>query len=274
MKKIFYAPLLSVAVLMFSSCSDSDSPTLASNIYTPNSSGFSSVKSISRSGVFDDSYDWDFYYRNDNMIEAYSRLATGISGQYEGKEIYYKLKYGTRDVTVRTNGDAVDLILQNALVSQAVSGNTTYSYNYSMGYLTSWNVIYKNSGFGEETTKGASSVITWNDGNISSIVYIPSADASNKFYTYTFQYSNELNYNGLMPEVASRALGCFGLEYLYYSGMLGRGTKNLVKSVTVENSMDPDDVVTYTFNYRMNAGNVVMCSYGTAVNPVIVTYGY
>ena len=50
--------------------------------------------------------------------------------------------------------------------------------------------------------------------------------------------------------------------------------KNLVKSVTVENSMDPDDVVTYTFNYRMNAGNVVMCSYGTAVNPVIVTYGY
>ena len=274
MKKIFYAPLLSVAVLMFSSCSDSDSPTLASNIYTPNSSGFSSVKSISRSGVFDDSYDWDFYYRNDNMIEAYSRLATGISGQYEGKEIYYKLKYGTRDVTVRTNGDAVDLILQNALVSQAVSGNTTYSYNYSMGYLTSWNVIYKNSGFGEETTKGASSVITWNDGNISSIVYIPSADASNKFYTYTFQYSNELNNNGLMPEVASRALGCFGLEYLYYSGMLGRGTKNLVKSVTVENSMDPDDVVTYTFNYRMNAGNVVMCSYGTAVTPVIVTYGY
>ena len=154
MKKIFYAPLLSVAVLMFSSCSDSDSPTLASNIYTPNSSGFSSVKSISRSGVFDDSYDWDFYYRNDNMIEAYSRLATGISGQYEGKEIYYKLKYGTRDVTVRTNGDAVDLILQNALVSQAVSGNTTYSYNYSMGYLTSWNVIYKNSGFREDHQGG------------------------------------------------------------------------------------------------------------------------
>lgn len=274
MKKMFYAPLLLASFMMMASCSDGDSPTLASNIYTPNSSGFSSVKTISRSGVFDDSYDWTFYYRNDNMIEAYSRLATGISGQYEGQEMYYKLKYTTRDVTVRTNGEAVDLIMQNALVSQAVSGNTTYSFTYSMGYLTSWNVVYKNSGFGEETTKGASAVINWSDGNISSIVYIPSADASNKFYTYTFQYSSELNYNGLMPEAVSRALGCFGSEYLYYSGMLGRGTKNLVKSVTIENSIDPNDVVTYNFNYRMNAGNVVMCSYGTAVNPVIVTYGY
>lgn len=103
---------------------------------------------------------------------------------------------------------------------------------------------------------------------------MPSADALDIYYTYTFEYTQDDNVNGLLPETASKIMGCEGFEYIYYAGLLGRGTQNLVKSITVKHSKEEEETV-YEFFYNFDYNqNVTTCSYGKGSQTVVVTYKY
>lgn len=278
LRNLLRKSLLIISVLGITSCSDDDSsPTVAHLIKTPNVSGYSKLTGVTRAGVFENKCAWDFNYKEENLSSAVSTLQHSSNIETEGKKTNYSFSYGEDYVGIKTDGSQISLILnESALAYKAMSGNTTYNYSYTGGYLTSWNVIYKNDGFAGSSTKGAMAEIERSvTGNITSVKYTPSADASDDYYTYAFEYEETENNNGLLPECLSKELGCDGFECLYYAGLFGNGTKNLVKSIVVTHSKNLDYNVVYNFNYVIDAyGNIINCSYGTIENPIVVTYKY
>lgn len=279
MKAFVYICALGVCLagMAVCSCSDGgDDPSLSTKITTPNQSGSSRLAKVERMGAFVKEYAWALSYNKKSLTQAVSTVQEGISSNLQGQSVKYTLSYGSKAVTVSTNGLGVTLeVNSEGLVTAATSGNTTYQYNYQNGYLTSWNVHYKNSGFGSLTTKGAAASVEWGlDGNIYKVEYTPSTDAADVYYTYSFEYGQDLNVNGLLPEAMSEQLGCKGSEYLYYAGMMGRGTKSLVSRITVSYSKDDDYSKVYDFRYTTSGGNVTLCSYEGEDNPVVVTYAY
>ncbi|MBQ8736414.1 MAG: DUF4595 domain-containing protein [Bacteroidaceae bacterium] len=277
-RKLFSKSLVILAVLGFASCSDDDSsPTVAPLINTPNVTGYSKLTSVERSGVFVNKCAWNFVYKGENLSSAVSTLQHSSNLETEGKKTNFSLTYGENYVGVKTDGSQISLTLnEDVLVDKAMSGNTTYNYSYTGGYLTSWNVVYKNDGFAGSSTKGAMAEIGRSlTGNITSIKYTPSADAAEDYYLYSFEYDDQLNYNGLLPECLSTELGCDGFECLYYAGLFGNGTRNVMKSMEVTHSKREDYHVKYDFNYNTDGyGNIVLCSYGAIENPIVVTYKY
>lgn len=265
-----------VAVSVWGCSDDDDSSSIADKINTPNSTGSSKLVSVTRMGSFEKEYAWTFVYNKSNMTKATSMVQEGLAGNLSGSTVTYNISYATRSVSVNTSGLSVSLSMNGGLVAAATSGNTTYNYSYTNGCLTSWNVTYTNTGFDNVTTKGASAKISWGiDGNIYQIVYTPSSDAPEAYYTYTLTYYDDRNSNGLLLEGLSEMLGCKGSEYLYYSGMLGYGTQNRLKHVDVVYSKDDTYSNSYDFTYSVNNGNVTVCTYGASLDEVvIVNYTY
>lgn len=281
-KLIHFAMMLGTAAFI-SACSDGHSFSVAERISTPNVQGAHSVKRISYTGYYDEVYNWSFTYSNGVMTTATSRQSIANNqevGYTLTPQLVYRLGYGSSDVSVNVTSsagnDKVKLTLTNFLVASAVSGNTTYHYSYADGRLAAWNVTYENSGFAGQPAKGSSASISWTtDGNIEEIRYVPSTDANHKYYTYRFEYSTARNVNGLLPEKISRAFGCESFEYLYYAGLLGRGTTNLPSSLTITYSMDEEQTETYEFFYNPTDGSdVKICQYGDPGQMVNVEYGY
>ena len=66
-----------------------------------------------------------------------------------------------------------------------------------------------------------------------------------------------------------------GYEYLYYAGLFGAATQNLVKSVSYE---FPNEQLNYTLNFSYsfrNDGNLDLCSYYSSNGqPASVNYDY
>lgn len=277
---LFKSVLSTFALLMLFSCSGDDHEvSLSDFIMTPNTKTANRLTSVTRSGYFESAYSWNFVYNRKNLKSATSVLQYGNTGE-ETEPLKYSLSYGSREVKVSTSGEPVALrVGSDGLLSSASSGNTTFNYSYSDGKLIAWNSLYQIHGFNGVVTKGADAVLTWRDGNLQKIVFTPVTDAANKFYTFEFTYyGDKLNNNGLLPELISEAMGCKGAEYLYYAGMLGKSTTNLVKTMAVTHSTDVEKNASYSFYYEQNMYDVTLCSYqkdGVAGGrPVIVTYGY
>ncbi len=278
MKNFISKLLAALAVIALVSCSDSDNgASIANRVTTPNMSGYSKLISVERAGSFQHTFAWNFGYSGNHLTQAVSTLQHSNDMLSEGSKTSYSLSYGENNIGISSNGVQMSVVLnEDALVSRATSGNTTYNYSYTGGYLTSWKVLYQNDGFGGSSTKGATAEISRTvNGNITEIKYTPSADAADAFYTYTFEYDPNDNVNGLLPECMSKILGCEGFEYIYYAGLFGRGTKNLVKAINVTHSKHADEDTSYEFFYNFNnSGNVVTCSYGKGSNAVVTTYKY
>ncbi len=278
MKKLIRNSIVALAITALSAaCSDEDNnASVANRITTPNTTGYSKLVSMERAGSFQNMYAWTFRYSGNHLVQAVSTLQHSNDMQSEGNKANYNLSYGERNIGISTNSVPMSVTLnEEALVSKATSGNTTYSYSYTGGYLTSWKVLYQNNGFGGSSTKGAAAELSRTvNGNITEIKYMPSADALDIYYTYTFEYTQDDNVNGLLPETASKIMGCEGFEYIYYAGLLGRGTQNLVKSITVKHSKEEEETV-YEFFYNFDYNqNVTTCSYGKGSQTVVVTYKY
>ncbi|MCM1311438.1 MAG: DUF4595 domain-containing protein [Bacteroides sp.] len=278
MKKLIRQSFAALAaIIALSACSDDDNKaSVANRITTPNTSGYSKLVSVERAGSFQNMYAWRFGYSGNNLVQAVSTLQHSNDMQSEGNKANYSLSYGERTVGISTNGVPMSVALnEEALVSKATSGNTTYNYSYTGGYLTSWKVLYQNNGFGGSSTKGATAELSRTvNGNITEIKYTPSADAPDIYYTYSFEYTQDDNVNGLLPEAISKVMGCEGFEYIYYAGLLGRGTQNLVKSITVTHSKNEEETA-YEFFYNFDTNrNTITCSYGKGSNTVVVTYKY
>ncbi len=277
MKKLIRNSFVALVIIALSSCSDDDNKTsVANRITTPNTSGYNKLVSVERAGSFQNMYAWKFGYRGNNLIQATSTLQHSNDMQSEGNKANYTLSYGEKNVGISTNSVPMSVTLnEEALVSKATSGNTTYNYSYTGGYLTSWKVLYQNNGFGGSSTKGASAELSRTvNGNITEIKYTPSADALDVYDIYTFEYTPEDNVNGLLPEAISNVMGCEGFEYIYYAGLLGRSTQNLIKSITIKHSKNEEDTI-YEFFYNFDSNwNAITCSYGKGSNAVVVTYKY
>lgn len=255
-------------------------PPAVIKLNTPNYLGGSLVKQIKYSGAFKLVYQWRFSYTDGQLSDATSWVLKNRTTTYNDKDAArYGFTYTAQGIDVSSAGTAapVTLNVQNGLLTSAHSGNTTYNYSFSQdGRLTSWEVVYQNTGFNAQSTKGAAGILTWDsNGNIVEIVYTPSMDAPTKRYTYTFTYSDMQNVNGLMPELSSRAMGCEGSEYLYYSGLLGKSTRTLPSHLKVVFSDTPDVSDNYSFRYHSSNGkDVTNCEYGELGEVVNIEYNY
>lgn len=281
MKRNILKTAFFIACISLFSCSSDDNDTsIADFINTPNTQTASRVTSIKRSGYFDRVFDWTFTYNKKNLKEAIRTVQKGDASQTTGETIKYNLSYGSKEVAIKSTDKPITVKMKSdGLLETFECGNTTNTYYYSDGRLTGFESKYSFSGTAENVIKGAKSDIKWESGNIKSIEYTPSTDAENKKYTYTFEYYDDMkNTNGIMPELISAAMGCEGVEFLYYSGLLGKGNENLVKNIKIAHSTDETLNDSYTFHYRAENGNIVLCNYQSenieGGQPVVITYKY
>ncbi len=270
-----------MAVVALASCSDDDdSRSIADFIHTPNAPTASKIYTVERSGYFTEAYDWTFEYDGDNLDEAYSKHIGGALSQEANRFFEYELKYGANNVEVKTSGEDVILsVTSEGILTKSKSGNTTFEYHYADGCLIAWKSTFHNTGFNGSVTKGESAVLKWENGNITKITYVPNTDAEHKYYTYDITYYDEYqNNNGVMLEIDSKVLGCKGAEFLYYAGLLGKATKNLVKKVDVTYSADEAENASYLYYHQYNQGDLCLTNYkkvvadGMGDEPVVVEY--
>lgn len=279
--------LLAAGIMACSS--DSHSSSLADKVHTPNSTG-ATVKRITYSGNFENVRQWAFTYTGTRNWVMQSATSTERSSETSGlsQSYTYRLNYGTDNVKITTDNSQypITLTMNEGVIATAESGTTTYHYSYANGYLAEWNVIYRNeSAFGGTQQKGAMARLTWSmDGRLLQIVYTPDIAARQEIYTYTYEYNDDAlveNINGLLPELSTEAFGCNGLEFLYYAGLLGKGTTYLPSTLRIENTID-NTSVTYNMLYMkttLSSGKeqISGCQYmvndGSSMG-VIATYGY
>lgn len=269
------------ALMLLASCSSGDDYVPVLSLKTPNAEGGATVQQIKYAGAFTTVYRWTFSYNAGGQLTLAKawKLTDGITEVRDDQAATYQLNYEPTRISVTTGGQAapVQLDVADGLLASASSGNTVYRYAYSADRrLISWDVTYQNSGFNATTTKGAAALVTWTaDGDIATIVYTPSMDAPAKHYTYSYTYSDARNVNGLLPELSSRALGCEGSEYMFYSGMLGKATTHLPTRLDIVYSETPDEVQTYQFRYSPTNGSAVTrLEYGDLGHVVNVEYNY
>jgi len=281
MKRNILKAAFFIACISLFSCSSDDSGTSISDfINTPNTQTASRVTAIKHSGYFDRVFDWTFKYSNSGLKEAKRTVQKGDATQTTGDEISYSLAYGSKEIKIKSTDKPITVkVKSDGLLETFECGNTKNAYYYSDGRLIGYDSKFTLSGAADNVVKGARSIIEWENGNIKSIEYTPSTDAENKKFTYTFEYyDDQKNANGIMPELVSAAMGCEGVEFLYYSGLLGKGTENLVKTITVTHSTDESLNNLYTFYYRTENGNIVFSNYQSEMaeggQPVVITYKY
>lgn len=135
-----------------------------------------------------------------------------------------------------------------------------YKFYYREGHLAEWEkTVFENS-FGQAHQYNSSARFTYNGGNITGIEY---KENSGEPVSITIVPSDIPNRNGLLPETISKELGCLGFEHLYYAGLMGLPTTNLVKSISVSYPSQPDKNYTINFEYSIRNGNTILCNYHT-----------
>ncbi len=285
MRTLILKSLSLLAVLSLTSCSGDDDPTIDNFINTPNMSG-KPVKSITRSGFVKEAYDWTFEYNsNGKMTEAQSVYKDASGTETVGKQ--YTISYSTSNVTVETTSDKLmQFSINDAyLLSTVKSGDVEYRYRYDMdGRLIGWTqVTYDDDGFHESSRNSAEAKLVWDNLNLISVTYTPLTKVPDDYIIYEFEYTDKWNDNGILPEIDTKALGCKGFEFMYYAGMLGKSTKNLVDRVSVVYSKDSTKNMTYKFGgYRYqeqnNSRNLASFNFepeNSANSEItIVTFGY
>ncbi len=285
MKSLLYKPFsVLVALTILSSCSGDDDTTIDKYINTPNFDGSLSVSSIKRSGVSQNAYDWTFEYNSKgNMVNAKSTLQDPL--EIAGVENVYRISYGTSNVSVWTSADnPVQFSVNDAcLLATAKSGNTEYSYFYNEeGRLMGWKSVNYNTGFDETSTNASKAELLWDNGNLVTVVYTPLVNIPDEYITYHLEYGSEWNDNGILPEIDTKALGCRGFEFMYYAGMLGKATKNLISRVMVTYSKDTAKNCSYKYEgYQYGEHdmkrNLKSFNYKSEDAPdqvTVVTFGY
>lgn len=266
--------VLGVSLLSLAACSGDDAPVPAMRPQLP-ADGGAPVVSIKHVGSVLSSYDWDFVYSDKRLVAA-TGVVRDPSPDIDRSFTYTcQLGYGPASVSVgNSNGTVTDVRLNSAgyVERMTVNGNI-YEFRYMDGRLVGWNkTVFENS-LGPAAQYRSSADIEYLNGNLSRIVY---TEAGNVPVTITFTPSDIVNRNGLLPETVSKELGCLSFEHLYYAGLLGRPTTNLVKTVSVDYpETAPGQDYTIEFEYNVQGGNTVLCNYHTPDgNPASVNYGY
>lgn len=250
MKKInffagFFALLLCVG---FTSC-DNDDDSNAENAGTDNvfPEGTKKVATMSNS------YETKTFNYNDGKLVSVKEGKDGnITFEYSGNAVIMTSVYtggSSTDKSVYTlnigsNGFATNGTVVYIDGDKKESAN--YSFSYSGDYLTAVNIT---DGEGYDNYK-----ITWENGNITKVVneykYTDEGKEDSGTYTTKATYGEDLNVANLsfFDELADLD----ELEYAYYAGLLGKSTKNLLKSDVQTGDGSP---YTTNYTYELNSDN-------------------
>lgn len=262
--------LLLVAGWGFTSCSDDEEPFLP----TLPARGGSNVRSITHLGSVPSCYDWQFTYAGKRLSKAQGVVRDPSPAIDQSYKYNSALSYQAHGVRIKnSNNEKTNVVLnaQGYIQSMTVNRNI-YNFVYNPeGRLIAWNKIVFEDSFGQAQQYRTSASIEYENGNFSRIVYI---STDKKPVILTFTPSTWPNFNGLLPSTATLELGCLGFEHLYYAGLLGISTENLVQSISYEFENSEKNYQT-KFEYSLKGGNVVLCNYHTADGSAAsVSYGY
>ncbi len=258
--------LLLCSAVALTSCSDDDNPPIQPKL--PAAEG-ASVTRITHSGNVPQSYDWSFVYANGRLTQGTGQL---FDVNQSNKYTSY-LTYNSDNVYV-TNSNGLQFKLElngdNYLTRLTVDGNV-YEFSYSDGRLTRWEKTVYDTSFGQ-TAYRSGATISYKNGNYERIEYKENNDAP---VSYSFTSSDLPNRNGLLPETVHAALGMLGFEHLYYAGMLGKASLNLVQSITTDRTALGGEQETVSFDYHVTRdGDVDLCNYTYQGAPASVRFDY
>lgn len=261
----------SIFLFALSSCSDDEEPAMRPTLPAD---GAASVKSITHLGNVMSTYDWTFSYSDGRLYAAQGTMRDPSPEIDRSFSYTSQLSYGPWNVGVyNSSGENVQLQLSSqGYIERMTVNRNIYEFQYRDGRLSGWNkTIFENS-FGQVEQYKSSATITYDNGNLAKIDYV---GVDNEAVTLTFTTSSMSNGNGLLPEGISQELGCLGFEHLYYAGLLGRPTNNLVQRVNFTHSRNPELDYTLDFEYGTSNGNVTLCNYHTPDGGVAsVSYAY
>lgn len=271
MRRTFGALLIGLPTLLGVGCSDSEEPLLQPTLPA---TGGDNVRSITYQGGVMQCYDWTFTYTGTRLTRADGTVRDPSAAIDRTFSYTSQLSYQAHGVTVTNSSTEQTQLQLNAqgYIEQMTVNRNIYRFEYnSAGQLTAWTKIVFEDSFGQAQQYRSSATLSYYNGNYDKIVY---TDTDNSPVTLTFTPSSETNRNGLLPPTAGKELGCLGFEHLYYAGLLGRPTQNLVASISYAYADGSKDYTT-SFEYASQGGNVVLCNYHTASGAVAsVNYGY
>lgn len=272
--RLFYLPLLLLAVLTAVACSDDDPvpfrPLLPAN-------GASAVHSITRLGSVEAGYDWQFTYADGRMQKATGVLRDPSNVIDQSFKYTSAFNYGAKSVGMTSsNGEKISLHLtEQGFISQMTVDRNVYTFQYNAnGQLSQWSKLVFEQTLGQVQQYRSSATISYDDaGAFRQITYV---GTDSRRTVLDFVNANQANVNGILPPTISLEMGCIGFEQLYYAGLLGKSSKLLVKSITYSHPDESSVAQTVTdFEYGYHDGNVTLCNYHTASGAVAsVSYGY
>lgn len=260
------------AAIIFTACGSDDPEPYKPQL--PAVKG-SPVVSIAHHGSATKTYDWTFTYSNGRLTSASGVQQQGDNSSSTSTSYTSTISYGVSTVSIsNSNGSTVNVTLNGAgYISRMTEGNNTYTFSYNAeGRLSAWKKVMVPQSFGYADSYTTSAVITYEDGDFAKLVY--TSPDNTTATTITFTPSNSVNSNGILPEAISTELGLLGFEHLYYAGLLGRPTTNLVKSITVSGSKEHTEDYTVNFEYSKRGNNVTLCNYTSPDGVASVNYSY
>lgn len=264
---------LGVSLLLPAACSGDDHPVPAMRPQLP-ADGGAPVVSIKHLGSVLSAYDWDFSYADNRLVSAAGTVRDPLPDIDRSFSYTSSLVYGPASVAVKnSNGTVTDIKLNSSgYVERMMVNGNIYEFRYMDGRLIGWNkTVFENS-LGPAAQYRSSANIEYVNGNLSRIVY---TETGNEPVVLTFTPSGIVNTNGLLPETVSKEMGCLSFEHLYYAGLLGRPTSNLVQEISVDYPEGTAQDYTIEFEYNVQGGNTVLCNYHTPDGkPAAVNYGY
>lgn len=263
--------IITFFTLSLSACSDDDGPTFLPKLPA---NGGDNVKYIIHSGNVMTSYDWKFNYSGPRLGSASGVLRDPQPDIDKSYKYTSSIRYGYNRVDVRNSNNVPVSISLNSegYIGNMKVGKNTYNFIYDDNRLVAWYKTIFEDSFGPSTQYKTSATIRYNNGNLETVVV---TGPDNVPVTTTFVPSPMENRNGLLPETASEQLGCLGFEHLYYAGLLGMPSKNLVKSLTVSYGDESKKGYTIDFEYGTEGNNVTLCNYHTNTGAIAsVRYDY
>ena len=198
-----------------------------------------------RLASINDSYETaTFTYDGDKLVSVKEGNEQIITFNYTGNTVVmtsvYRDEKEIYTLNIGSNGFATSGSVK-FIDSDGSEDNGSFTFKYDGDYLTA---IETTGDYGYDNYK-----LTWSDGNITKVVNESKEDSYPiTTNTYTSIYDTKINTAGLsfFEEVGTDV---DDLEYAYYAGLLGKSTKNLLKST------DDGDGYVYSYSYELNSDN-------------------
>jgi hypothetical protein len=263
----FRFPLLATLAFALYSCSSDDyEPSIELELPAE---GSSRVRSITHEGSLPYVYDWKLNYNDKYLVAAEGNLVGDTENMYSSY-----LSYTPETVLINNpKGPQMEAIMDaDGNIVQLTVSKDVYNFVYTNGYLTAWDKTVRDMNFGGNVSS-ASGKLKYSAGNLVRIEYV---ENNGNPTIITLTPSTTLNKNGLLPVTLSLQMGCFGFEHLYYGGMLGKASKNLVKRVVVDDPKGTanDFAIDYTYSVSATTGDTELCVFTYRGQAATAIYKY